>query len=106
MVAARHKGKRRTGSEAWRLQTDRPEENRGIAQALGGTKFAPQDRRLSLGAVDAVVLYQPCRQDAAEKPTRPAAARQDRAGAAVSSRVILSVVPAKAATQPATLIVT
>jgi len=40
----------------------------------------------------------PGRQDAAENPTRPAAARQDRAEAAVSSRVILSVVPANAGT--------
>src|SRR5258705_307345 len=57
--------------------------HRGIAQALGGAQFAPQGRRLSLGALNVDVLYQPRRQDVAENATRPAAARQDRAEAPV-----------------------
>jgi hypothetical protein len=61
---------------------------RGIAQALGGTKFTPQGRRLSLGALDADLLYQPRRQDVAKNATRPAAARQGGVEATVSSRRI------------------
>jgi len=35
LVAASDAGKRRAGSETRRLQTNQPEEDRGIAQALG-----------------------------------------------------------------------
>ena len=38
-------------------------------------------------ALDADILYQPCRQDFAENPTRPPTARQDRAETPVSSRL-------------------
>ena len=37
LVAARDAGKRRARSEARRVHTDRSEEDRGFAQALGGT---------------------------------------------------------------------
>lgn len=46
------------------------EANRGIAEALGGTEFAPQGRRLSLGALDADILCQSGRQDVVEKTQR------------------------------------
>jgi hypothetical protein len=67
-----------------------PEENRGIAETLRGTQFAPQGRRLSLGAFDADVLCQSCRQDVAEDATRTAGARQGRIEAAVRERVTSS----------------
>src|SRR5438874_10565234 len=57
MVATGDTGKRRARSETRRLQADECEENRGVAQALGRTYFAPQGRRLSLGAVDADFPY-------------------------------------------------
>jgi len=88
LVAASNAGKRRARSETRRLQANQREENRSIAQALGGTKFTPQDGRLSLRALDADLLYQPRRQDLAENARRPIAARQDRTEAAVSSRRI------------------
>src|SRR5229473_2589814 len=87
LVAARHRAKRCARSQARRLQADRSEENRGITKALGGTEFAPQDRRLSLGALDADLLYQPCRQGPAEDATRPAGAGQGRIEAAVREGV-------------------
>ena len=71
-----------------RLQADKSKEDRGFAQALGGTQFASQVGRLSLRALDADILYQPCRQGLAENQTRPPTARQDRAEAPVSSRRI------------------
>jgi hypothetical protein len=83
LVAARDPGERRARSEKRRVQTDRPEENRGFAQALRGTQFTSQGRRLSLGALDVDVLYQPRRQGLAENAARPVAARQDRVEAPV-----------------------
>src|SRR5713226_4162502 len=90
LVAARDPGERRARSETRRVQTDRPEEDRGFPQALGGTQFASQGGRLSLRALDVDILYQPCRQDLAENATRPLAARQDRAEAPVSSRRVIA----------------
>jgi Protein of unknown function (DUF3175) len=46
LVAARHTGKRRTRSQEGRVQADEREEDRLLAQAIGGTQFAPQVRRL------------------------------------------------------------
>src|SRR6476660_3518951 len=86
-------------SAARRVQADKSREDRGFAQALRGMQFTSQGWRLSLRALDADILYQPRWQDVAENPTRPPAARQDRAEAPLSSRVILSVVPANAGTQ-------
>ena len=94
MVAAGHPGKRRARSQARRLQTDKREENRGVAQAIGGTQFAPQGRRLSLGAVDADLLYQPRRQDIAENTTHATGAREGRVEASVSTAT--DVVPGEA----------
>ena len=83
LVAARDRAKRRARSQARRLQADRPEENRSFAETLGGTQFAPQGRRLPLGALDADLLYQPRRQGPAEDPTRAAGAGQGRIEAGV-----------------------
>src|SRR6266700_5420951 len=66
LVAARDKGERRARPEAWRVQIDQREGDRGLAKAFSRTQRAPQDRRLSLGAIDADILHQPRRQDAAE----------------------------------------
>src|ERR1700686_488780 len=85
LVATRDAGERRARSATRRLQTAQPEENRGFAKAHGGTQFVPQGRRLSLGALDVDVLFQPRRHDLAENATRPVAARQDRVQAPVSS---------------------
>ena len=52
------------------------EKDRGVAETLRGEQFAPQIRRLSIGAVDADLLYQPRRKDAAENPARAAGARE------------------------------
>src|SRR5207237_1668866 len=46
-----------------------------------------QGRRLSFGAVDADLLHQPRRQDAAENATRKAGAREGRAEASIRERV-------------------
>src|SRR6266542_491700 len=78
LVTAGHAGKRRARSRARRVQTDQCEEDRGFTQAVRGTQFTPQDRRLSLGALDADLLYQPRRQEFAQSPARPAATREDR----------------------------
>ena len=86
LVAARHPGERRARSATRRLQADKSKEDRVFAQALGGTQFASQGGRLSLRALDADVLYQPCRQELVESATRPLAARQDRVEAPVPSR--------------------
>jgi hypothetical protein len=93
LVAARNPGKRRARSEAGRLHAAGSKANCSIAQALRGTKFAAQDRRLPLGAFHVDVLYQPRRQDVAEDATRPAAARQDRVEASVWKR--LAVIPGR-----------
>jgi hypothetical protein len=90
LVATRDPGERRARSQARCLHAAGSKADRSIAQALGGTQLAPQDRRLSLGAVDADVLYQPRRQDLAQDAARAAAARQDRVEAAVWKRVIPS----------------
>src|SRR5882724_3282405 len=66
LVAARGTRERCAGSQTRRVQTDECKENRSIAEALGGAQLAPQGRRLSLGAVDADVPYQPRGQDSAE----------------------------------------
>ena len=83
LVAARDRRERCARSEARRFHLAGSEANRGIAEALGGTQFAPQGRRLSLGALDADVLCQSCREDLAEDPARTAGARQGRTEAAV-----------------------
>src|SRR3981081_188791 len=70
-----------------RVQTNEREEDRGLAQALSRTQFAPQGRRLSLGAFDADVLYQPRRQDLAEDATRAAGQSERRIKAAVGKRL-------------------
>src|SRR5712691_7806051 len=63
LVAARHERERRARSASRRVQADQREEDRGLAEAFGGTQRAPQIRRLSLGAVDADLLHQPRRQE-------------------------------------------
>ena len=73
-----------------RLQTDKREENRGVPQTIGRTKFTPQDRRLSLGAVDADLLHQPRRQNFAESTTHAIGAREGRTEASVSPRLTSS----------------
>ena len=77
LVTARHPGERRARSKTRCLYVAGSQANCGFAQAFSGTQFAPQDRRLSLGAFDADFLYQPRRQDLAKNPARPAAARQE-----------------------------
>jgi hypothetical protein len=67
--------------------TLRDEGNRRLAETLGGAQFTPQGRRLSLGALDADLLCQSCRQDIAENPARAAGARQGRIEAAVRAGV-------------------
>jgi hypothetical protein len=83
LVTTRDPGEQRARSGAGRLHADRSEEDRGLAQALGGTQFAPQGRRLSLGAFNADLLHQPCRQDLAKDATATTGAGQDGAEAAV-----------------------
>ena len=87
MVAARHTGKRCARSQTRRLHVTGPEADRSLAQALGRTQLAPQGRRLSLGAFDADVLYQPGRSNAAEDATRAAEPGQGRTEAAVRQRI-------------------
>src|SRR5260221_5530248 len=100
LVAARDPGERRARSAARRVQADKSREDRGFAQALRGTQFTSQGRRLSLRALDVDILYQPRRQGLAENPTRPLAARQDRAEAPVSSRVTPSFRGASETSEP------
>jgi hypothetical protein len=100
LVAARDPGERRARSGARRVQADKSGEDRGFAQALRGTQFTSQGRRLSLRALDVDILYQPRRQGLAENPTRPLAARQDRAEAPVSSRVTPSLRGASETSEP------
>jgi hypothetical protein len=87
LVAARDAGKRCARSQTRGFQTDRSEEDRGFAQALRGAQFAPQDRRLSIRALDADVLYQPRRQDVAEITARAIAAREGRVEVSVRPRL-------------------
>src|SRR6266852_5893579 len=47
LVAARHERERRARSASRRVQADQREEDRGLAEAFGGTQRAPQIRRLS-----------------------------------------------------------
>src|SRR3981081_3298246 len=75
LVATRDPGERRARSQARRLHAAGSKADRSVAEALGGTQFAPQGRLLSLGVVDADVLYQPRRQDLVENAARAAAAR-------------------------------
>src|SRR5258706_1509525 len=100
LVAARDPGERCARSATRRLQADKPKEDRGFAQALGGTQVASQGGRLSLRALDADILYQPCRQDLAENPTRPPTARQDRTETPVSSRLTPSFRGASETSEP------
>ena len=50
LVAACHARKRCARPQARHIQADEREEDRCIAEAFGGAKFASQGRRLSLGA--------------------------------------------------------
>jgi len=77
LVAARHGRERRARSASRRVQADQREEDRGLAEAFGGTQRAPQIRRLSLGAVDADLLHQPRRQEFTEDRAQPAGAGKD-----------------------------
>src|SRR6202022_14511 len=90
-TARRKSGARKASPKRWSQrvtrESDEREEDRGLAQALSRTQFAPQGRRLSLGALDADVLYQPRRQDLAKDATRAAAAGEGRVEAAVWKRV-------------------
>src|SRR6266700_3614164 len=88
LVAAGDRAKRRARSQAWRVQTDECEENRGFAQTIRRTQFPSQDRCLSLGIIDVDLLHQSGRQELAEGPTRPAATREDGIEASVRARVI------------------
>src|ERR1700754_474031 len=92
MVAARDTTERCARSETRRVHLARSETNRSFAETLCGAQFAPQGRRLSLGALDADLLRQSCRQDAAEDP-----ARQGRIEAAVWERVTCSLCPGRSA---------
>src|SRR5262245_5404568 len=98
MVPARHRAERRARSQARRLHLEGPRADRGLAQALGRAQPAPQVRSLSLGDVDADVLSQPCRQDAAGGPQEDLATRQGRTAQAV--RQGLSMIPARATRAP------
>jgi hypothetical protein len=88
MVAASHPGKRCTRSEARRLHADQREEDRGVAEAIRRTQFAPQIGRVSIGAVDADLLYQPRRKDLAEDAARKVRTREGRVEASVRERVV------------------
>ena len=61
-------------------------ENRGILKRSPSIARAAS-RRLSLGAVDADVLYQPCGEDASEDATRAAGAREGGTEAPVRAGV-------------------
>src|SRR5262252_3856125 len=78
LVAARYGEERRARSRSRGVQAHQCKENCHVAEAFGGTQRAPEIRRLSLRAIDADLLYQPRRQEAAE----------NRAEAPVSSRMI------------------
>src|SRR5690242_2094681 len=66
LVAACDTRERRARSRARCLQTDQREEDRGVAETLGRSEPPPQNRRLSLRALDAHLLYKPSRQELAE----------------------------------------
>src|SRR5437667_9127894 len=89
LVATGDPRKRCPRSQARRLQTNKREEDCGVAETIGRAQFAPQGRGLSLGAFDADVLYQPRRQDAAEDPAHPIGAREGRVETSVRARVIV-----------------
>src|SRR5437868_7129947 len=89
LVATGDPRKRCPRSQAWRLQTNKREEDCGVTETIGRAQFAPQGRGLSLGAFDADLLYQPRRQDAAEDPAHPIGAREGRVEAPVRARVIV-----------------
>src|SRR6185312_205852 len=98
LVAARHARKRRTRSEARRVQADEREKDRGIAEAIGGAQRAPQVGRLPLGLVDADFLHQPRRQKIAEDPARAAGAGEGGIETGVWAGVVT--VPSKRRSPP------
>jgi Protein of unknown function (DUF3175) len=96
LVAARHQGKRRAGSAAWRLQTDRSQE---IAASL--KRSAERSTRRKSGAYrSALSMLTFYINRAGKTPTRSAAARQDRAKAAVWKRLD-PVIPGRARSERA-----
>src|SRR3954462_8034282 len=87
LVAARDQGERRARPQTRRVQADQREEDRDFVEALGRAQRAPQDRRLPLGAVDADVLHQPRRQDAAADAAHAAGAGKAGAEAGIREGV-------------------
>src|SRR3954469_14611566 len=69
------------------VQADQREEDRDLVEALGRAQRAPQDRRLPLGPVDADVLHQPRRQDAAADAAHAAGAGKGGAEAGIREGV-------------------
>src|SRR3954449_9901942 len=87
LVTARDERERRARPQTRRVQADQCEEDRGFVEALGRAQRASQDRRLPLGAVDADVLHQPRRQDAAADAAHAAGAGKGGAEAGIREGV-------------------
>lgn len=62
MVAPGDRAQRRARPETGGVQARKRKEDRGVIEALRGKELTPQDRRLSLGALDADLLHQSRRQ--------------------------------------------
>src|SRR6266852_3836426 len=77
LVSARHAYQPRARSRSRRLHMERPQTHRPLAQALGGAQPEAQSRFVPLRPVDADLLPQSRRQEAAGKPAQDVAARQD-----------------------------
>ena len=76
--------------KARRVQADQREEDRSIAEVLGGAQLAPEIRRLSLGALDADLLHQSRRQEPAEDGARPAGTGEGRIETPVRQRIAVA----------------
>lgn len=69
MVAARDSDQRRAGSRGRGVRTEGSRGHRALAAALGGAESTPETRSVSVGDVDADVLYQPGGEKAAQGAT-------------------------------------
>lgn len=88
VVSARYPRKRCHGSRSRCPYASRSKENCRLAKALRGTEPAPQVRSIPLGAFDADLLHQSCRQKSAGRQAQDAATRQ--AGTAPAIRACVS----------------
>jgi hypothetical protein len=87
LVRPGHQRKRCARSPRRRFQADGSQTHRRVTEALGGAKPSPQGRTVSIGAVDAGVLYQPRRQKFAGQPPAHLGKSQGRAAPTIRTRI-------------------